>query len=189
MAELLAFVFFLWLIAHIVLPALQGVLNDLKPIISLISRWSGIWYVHDIGYVPRLYWGISTVALSSKDGLEQEVEIPKQFFPALVANDLKGKKHEWLVVGVAKEGVIFKCYSHKGDSRESVHGLPPSGIALYAKKTKADAVIILHNHPNGVLQASEQDIKSARELNKFLKPINVSLTEFVCATGSFRLYH
>ena len=176
-------------ILSIALEVLNNIFSSIFSFLSFISRWTGAGYVSYINHVPKQHRHTKIVDLSYKDGLVLDLNIPKQFFPAITAWNLKGKKHEWIVIAFEKDGVIFKSYSHKGDDNQSVCILPFEVIQTYAERNNATYVLIVHNHPNGVLSASKEDKISARELSKILKKINVKLDEFVCARGRFIWYH
>lgn len=123
-----------------------------------------------------------------KDGQQYSVDIAVKNFPIIAALNLKGKKHEWLIVGFEKENRICLVYSHKGYNNYEVHGISNWLLSSIIEDIQPTSILVFHNHPNGVIEASSEDIKSARVFNKELKEYNIKLHAFVCARGEFKQY-
>jgi len=126
--------------------------------------------------------------VQNKDGRQYNVDIAIKNFPQIAALNLKGKKHEWYIMGFAKENKIKQVYSHKGFNNSGVHEISDWLMTSIIEELKPTSIIILHNHPNGVLTASSQDKISAKDMNNRLKKYNIELVEFVCARGNFKKY-
>lgn len=130
------------------------------------------------------------------DGQWYKVNISVNMFPAYVASLLKGKKHEWVVVGIEKNGVINEIWVNKGTDNKSVNVL--CGVEPIFEKCDfyhADSIIRLHNHPNSnplkytTLVASKQDKISGKEWSGFANQKGYNWFDFVCAQGSFICFH
>ena len=55
-------------------------------------------------------------------------------------------------------------------------------IASVVLETKAQNVVLMHNHPNGIAAPSTEDVNTTRALYAFLKPLNVRLIDHVIVT-------
>jgi hypothetical protein len=136
--------------------------------------------------------GVGKVTLPAKGGMVS-MDLQVSWFPAWVAAQLKGKKHEWVVIGFAKQGKVEKAWANKGpnNSEVSIH-LSFETIGSMLETDNVEALIILHNHPNpdpGRLrtdQASEQDLISARKMYERFGSRH--LVEFVCERGNHHEY-
>lgn len=126
--------------------------------------------------------------VQDKNGRQYNVDIEIKNFPQISALNLKGKKHEWYIIGFAKDNKIKHVYSHKGFDNSGVHEISDWLMTSIIEEINPTSIIILHNHPNGVLSASSQDKISARDMNNRLKKYNIELIEFVCARGDFKKY-
>jgi len=123
-----------------------------------------------------------------KDGRQYSVNISTKNFPQISALNLKNKKHEWYIMGFAKENKIEVVYSHKGFDNSRVHEISDWLMTSIIEEINPTVIIILHNHPNGVLDASSQDKISAKDMHNRLLKYNIKLEEFVCARGNFKKY-
>jgi len=126
--------------------------------------------------------------VEDKNGQQYNVDIRIKNFPQVAALNLKGKKHEWYIMGFEKDGIVKRVYSHKGFNNSSVNVISDLLMISIINELNPTSIIVLHNHPNGVLDASSQDKISAKELNNRLKEYNIKLIEFVCARGNFKKY-
>lgn len=145
--------------------------------------------VRHIALIPPEYMHIDPISASKPKGYDKKINIPNKYYPLLVAESLRKKRHEWLVVGFSRNGSVFNSYAHKGNDNLSVHRAPTSAVISVALNTGADLIIIIHNHPGGSLQASEQDLKSANIVGRELNSNGLSLVEYVCVNGKFCKYH
>lgn len=110
-------------------------------------------------------------------------------FPSIASALLKGKKHEWIIFAFAKNKVVYSFYTNKGSDNQSVSpNLSSDYINKLAKNGGADMVLEFHNHPNGVLSASQQDISSANYFGEIFTNNRLNFTAFVSGTGRFRQY-
>lgn len=114
--------------------------------------------------------------------------------PARIAGMLKAKKHEWIVAAYVRSYHVPMLWWNKGPDGVHVYlTLSDQDILSHAKKLGADAIAILHNHPNpygnrATSEPSPNDVKSALTAANFLLPHGISLLEFVCDRGIPNLY-
>lgn len=57
--------------------------------------------------------------------------------------------------------------------------LLPRKVVESALKYNATSVILAHNHPGGLLEPSENDIRITKEILQALKTINITLQEHI----------
>ena len=121
----------------------------------------------------------------SPSGAWYAVSVPLANFPSYVAALLKGKKHEWIVLGIVKEETVVCFWANKGQNNASVaFRCEPNEIVLACKAKGGHTVLCLHNHPNpdpqhyNCLSASQQDKISAQELAQAAALRGVNWLEF-----------
>lgn len=112
-------------------------------------------------------------------------------FPSYVAALLKGKKHEWVVLAIEKDGIVYGFYANKGYDNSSVSfNCDLDYIMEKCKEYGCSTIMRFHNHPNEnpnrqtCLLASEQDKSSALwccgQVNH-----SYNWLDFVCERGNF----
>lgn len=111
-------------------------------------------------------------------------------FPSITAALLKGKKHEWIIIGFERDKRIIKMWANKGFDNSSVNvPFTPEQIVEIAKQDDCLSVLIFHNHPNSNPQrydcsmASNQDKITATQYANVLNAHGINLLEFVCERG------
>lgn len=125
------------------------------------------------------------------NGKWYETEIELSLFPSYVAALLKGKKHEWVVLAIEKDGVVLGFYANKGRDKRSVSfNCSLSEIMEKCKRQGCSTIMRFHNHPNGNpnyethLLASKQDKLSAKSCaERVIHSYN--WLDFVCERGDF----
>lgn len=148
--------------------------------ISRFFTWSNVEIIAD----PRFKSAMNT------NGALHSINEPISTFPATAAGLLKSKKHEWVVFGFAKGSAVELLYFNKGADNASVSpNLSTAQLLEVVHRIEANTVLMLHNHPNGVLHPSAQDLTSARHFTDLLNPVGVSFVDFVCGRGRFVQYH
>ncbi|MBI2817096.1 MAG: hypothetical protein HYX72_09170 [Acidobacteria bacterium] len=114
---------------------------------------------------------------------------PLASFPAIAAALLKSKKHEWILFAFEANKCVRLLWFNKGPDRNSVAPLLRDYEIVDAAVTLAvSTVLCFHNHPNAVLTASDQDLRSAAHWSELLTQKGVNLIEFVCGRGEFVEY-
>ena len=116
-------------------------------------------------------------------------------FPSYISSQLFGKKHEWIVIGIVKNGIVIGYWANKGNDRNSVSlSISIKNIVELCVKNNCTAVLDLHNHPNSnpnkynCLIASNSDKKTSRIWSDELNNKGISLFSFVCERGNWLLY-
>lgn len=116
-------------------------------------------------------------------------------FPSYMANLLKGKKHEWVVLACVKDKTVKCFYANKGDDNKSVSfNIDRSELIRLCKANGYQTVLRFHNHPNSdpqhytCLLASEQDKRSAKYLSDIFLDAGINWIDFVCERGRFLEY-
>ena len=56
-------------------------------------------------------------------------------------------------------------------------------IVEFTYKNKCESIIIAHNHPNGDLIPSDEDIKATSDLFRTLKPVGIMLLDHIIVAG------
>jgi len=154
-------------------------------VIFIASLFSNSEYIKNSSQIPTNEFFLF---VEDKNGQQYNVNIAVKNFPKLTALNLKNKKHEWYVIGFAKNDRIELVYSHKGFDNSGVHAISPYLLDSIIKYKEPTSIFILHNHPNGNLTASKQDKISAKKMKIELEKRNIKLHEFICARGNFKKY-
>lgn len=112
-------------------------------------------------------------------------------FPSYIAALLKGKKHEWVVLAIEKDGLVYGFYANKGHDNSSVSfNCDLEYIMEKCKEYGCSTIMRFHNHPNEnpsrqtCLLASEQDKSSALWCSGQVGHL-YNWLDFVCERGSF----
>ena len=116
-------------------------------------------------------------------------------FPAYAAALLKGKKHEWFIVGWSTNKKVRKYWCNKGPNRMMViPGIKPEEIHKIAKEIGCDVVIDVHNHPNPMPSrlnctiASDADLKHSKSTGIYLSSNQIAYVAFVAERGTVNPY-
>lgn len=116
-------------------------------------------------------------------------------FPPVVASWLKGKKHEWMVVGMEKRREISLVWANKGKDRTGVClALPFERLTGIAVSNGYASMLVFHNHPNpnpemfSCSRPSEVDLSSSALRAQILNGHGINLVEFVCERGVAHRY-
>ena len=118
--------------------------------------------------------------------------IKTSVFPSYVSSLLFGKKHEWVVIGLERNGYISQFWANKGpDSSHVAFSVELNTIIEKCHRNGYHTVIRIHNHPNpnpnryDTLIESRQDIRSAKSCAKEVSREGVNWIDFVCSRGEF----
>lgn len=112
-------------------------------------------------------------------------------FPSYVAALLKGKKHEWVILAIERDGVVLGFYANKGYDKASVSfNCDLEYIMKKCDENRCSTIMRFHNHPNDnpnyqtCLLASEQDKRSAQWCTEQVIH-SYNWLDFVCERGNF----
>lgn|GEM_PF-1251547 len=130
------------------------------------------------------------------NGQMYAVDDPLWRFPAIAAALLKGKKHEWVIIGFEKSKKVIQMWVNKGNDNNSVDiFLNPEKLVEIAKENDCRSILIFHNHPNSnpsrydCSMASNQDISTAKKYANILNSKGINLLEFICERGHHYEYY
>lgn len=124
-----------------------------------------------------------------------DVEEELRIFPSLISALLKWKKHEWVVIAIEKEGVVYGFYANKGSDNSSVSfNCSLQYLMNKCQQHNCYTIMRFHNHPNdnpqyktGLL-ASKQDLISAKACSDIVGT-KYNWLDFVCERGRFIKYY
>ncbi len=121
---------------------------------------------------------------------------PLSTFPSLVADLLKGKHHEWVIIALEKNGIVYKMWTNKGTDNQSVSfNCDLNDIIQRSIQENGCSVLRFHNHPNPdpskytTLLASELDFSSAKACSEIVCNSGLNWFDFVCAQGNYILFY
>lgn len=118
---------------------------------------------------------------------QQAEQIPvsqsKEDLIAYCKNKLGFKKEEefWMISLDSKHAIIKENLISKGLSDKTV--VYPKQVIEKAMKNGASSILLLHNHPNGNPQASEQDITITRAIDIPARVLNISIYDHIIVAG------
>ncbi len=120
---------------------------------------------------------------------------PLSVFPSLAAGMFKYKKHEWLLIGMEREGVVERAWLNKGmDARSVSTGIPLGELVAAAIDGGYTTILEAHNHPNpspqykSTLSPSDLDIETAKGMAQELAAHGLGFIAFVCERGMWKEY-
>jgi DNA repair protein RadC len=98
-------------------------------------------------------------------------------------NKLGFKKDEefWLISLDSKHAIIKENLISKGLTDKTP--VYPRQVIETAMKNGASSILLLHNHPNGNPQASEQDITITKAIDIPARVLNISIYDHIIVTG------
>ena len=107
-------------------------------------------------------------------------ELVNKYFAPLIA---KEKQENLLVILLDnKNRLISYKIMFKGTSTYSL--VSPKEIFNYAVKERADKLIIMHNHPSGIVEPSDADIELTNQINMSGKIIGIPLVDHIITSGN-----
>lgn len=107
-------------------------------------------------------------------------KLVNKYFAPLIA---KEKQENLLVILLDnKNRLISYKIMFKGTSTYSL--VSPKEIFNYAVKERADKLIIMHNHPSGIVEPSNADIELTNQINMSGKIIGIPLVDHIITSGS-----
>ncbi|TLM99243.1 MAG: hypothetical protein FDZ75_00530, partial [Actinobacteria bacterium] len=126
----------------------------------------------------------------SANGRLYSMREPFSAFPFIGALLLKGKKHEWVIVGFEREQSVVLAWMNKGSDGSQVEfRVSVEEIANVALAHGCTSVLIMHNHPNSnpgrydMSRPSTIDLSGSAERGALLSSFGINLIEFVCERG------
>ena len=111
--------------------------------------------------------------------------------PHVVASHLKWKKHEWIVVGFARDRTVDLMWLNKGGAGCVSPAVPFQELARLATERRATTLLIFHNHRSrfrgrrgvfGIIP-SRGDMQTTEAWGEQLVASGIALLAFVCCRG------
>lgn len=164
---------------------------------KLLAKWNAQQYVKNRYVFKKGPVAINPIFKSNLDvtGHWYEIEEPIDTFPAYIAALLEGKHHEWVVIGIEKDGLVCNMWVNKGTDNQSVSlNCDLNDIIKKCKNVGGYTILRLHNHPNpdprhyNTLLSSEQDKISAKSCSDFVCKEGLNWFDFICARGEYFLF-
>lgn len=159
--------------------------------IEQLSRGRRNKFIHDnyLFHNYRMRVNKSFKSNMNPNGFFCNIDEPLNTFPSLIANLLKDKKHEWVVYAIADDYRVKGFYTNKGEDNTCVAlNIDFSEIYWYCLNKKCNTLLHFHNHPNGVLLPSKQDLENSNVRKKALIDRKINIIDFVCGGGKFDKY-
>ena len=125
--------------------------------------------------------------LKEVDGVDEATAVLLKMIPALSKEYVKNQ-----FLGENVENVRIACVDDKlrlVDCAVISEGTPGTvavnirKIVEFTYKNKCESIIIAHNHPNGDLIPSDEDIKATSDLFRTLKPVGIMLLDHIIVAG------
>lgn len=117
-------------------------------------------------------------------------------FPSIAAGLLKYKKHEWIIIGFAKDKKVGLIWVNKGENKDSV-GLKHDfrEFVNIAVNNDYSTIMFFHNHPNSnpncydCTNPSQQDLVTAESQWELCENAGINFIEYICERGvPYRYY-
>jgi hypothetical protein len=125
-------------------------------------------------------------------------EIDETLFslPSVIAELLRYKRHEWIVVAFEKGQKINKVWINKGVDENSVTLRFKIQDLIEEQEEVFSSILVFHNHPcphnsseYELSKPSEQDIETANVRFEILSEKNLNYIEFICVKGKYYPYY
>lgn len=163
-----------------VLSKIQNI-EDLKDLsINELTEIKGLGRIKAITILAALELGKRVNNKSIKESVVlNNTELVHNFFASLISSS---RQEELLVILLDnKKRLISYEIMYKGTESSSV--VSPKEIYNYAIKNRASAVIIMHNHPSGIIEPSQADIEMTNSLVYTGKIIGIPLLDHLITNG------
>jgi hypothetical protein len=125
-------------------------------------------------------------------------EIDETLFslPSVIAELLRYKRHEWIVVAFEKERKINKVWINKGLDENTVTLRFKIQELIEDQKEEFTSILVFHNHPcsqniseYALRNPSEQDIETANARFEILSKRDLNYIEVICVKGKYYPYY
>ena len=90
-----------------------------------------------------------------------------------------GEINEKIKVACLDDRLRLICCDELSEGTISSVKLDIKTLVKYIYKNNSESIIIAHNHPNGELLPSDEDIRMTTEIYKKLKPIGIELIDHI----------
>ncbi len=156
-------------------------IEDLKELsINELTAIKGLGRTKAITLLAAIELGKRVDNKSIKESITlNNTELVHKFFASLISSS---KQEQLLVILLDnKKRLISYEIMYKGTENSSV--VSPKEIYNYAIKNRASAIIIMHNHPSGLIEPSAADIEMTNSLVYTGKIIGIPLLDHLITNG------
>ena len=126
---------------------------------------------------------------TNPDGKYYKMEIPLSELPAVAASLLQNKKYEWRLLAFEKDQMVDCIYINKGEAHSVSINEDIVNIFKLCDECEYTTIFDVHNHPSGVLRASEADLKSCQSLSQAFDNLNMNFLGFIVSNNSWKCYY
>ena len=153
-------------------------LNDLS--LNEITNINGVGITKAVTILAAIELGKRVYNTNIEDRVVlNNTDMVNKYFAPLIA---KEKQENLLVILLDnKNRLISYKIMYKGTSTYSL--VSPKEIFNYAVKERADRLIIMHNHPSGIINPSDADIELTNQINMSGKIIGIPLVDHLITNG------
>ncbi len=154
-------------------------LNDLS--INELTTINGVGHIKAVTLLAALELGkrVDNKEFTNKT-LLNSTSLVHKYFSNLIGNK---KQEKMLVILVDnKKRLINYKIMYKGTSNASLAS--PKEIFNYAVRENAEGIIIMHNHPSGIIIPSKADIELTNNLITSGKMIGIQIVDHLITNGS-----
>ena len=153
-------------------------LNDLS--LNEITNIKGVGITKAVTILAAIELGKRVYNTNIEDRVVlNNTDMVNKYFAPLIA---KEKQENLLVILLDnKNRLISYKIMYKGTSTYSL--VSPKEIFNYAVKERADRLIIMHNHPSGIINPSDADIELTNQINMSGKIIGIPLIDHLITNG------
>lgn len=167
-------------VSNKILSSLKSI-NDLSFItVPELTKINGVGKVKAVSLLAGIELGKRVYNLEINENvLINTPDLAHKYFSHLIGY----KKQEEVIVILLdyKKRLISHKLMYKGTSFASL--VSPKEIYNYAIKGCAEAIIVIHNHPSGVIMPSEEDIKLTKNLCSTGKIVGIPLVDHLITNG------
>ncbi|HOI29772.1 MAG TPA: hypothetical protein PLZ15_08420 [Melioribacteraceae bacterium] len=118
-----------------------------------------------------------------------ECDIDIGLFPSWSAGILKGKKHEWLIIGIGDMKSVHGFWMEKGHDNKSIQtSLSSIELTERLNKEGVNNLLLVHNHPNSTLNPSKEDKDCLLEIFSKYNKGSINVLGFIAGRGMQKLF-
>lgn len=98
-------------------------------------------------------------------------------------NKFIGEKNEIIMAACVDDRLRLISCVKLSEGTPSSADMNIRKLVEFTYKHNCESIILAHNHPNGDLIPSDDDIRVTKEIYKFLKPVGITLLDHIIAAG------
>ena len=153
-------------------------LNELS--IRELTEIKGVGRTKALTILAAIELGKRVVSTSIEENVDlKNSKLIHDYFSSLIAKD--NQENLLVILLDSKRKLISYQIMYKGTSKESV--VSPREIFNYAVKERASAIVIMHNHPSGIVNPSKADIELTNKLIMSGSIIGIPLIDHLITNG------